>query len=239
MKQYTGVRFLLFANLPCSGRTEKINSVCGLGDSQLVHNHICVDSYWEFLTRSAEKKPELINYHIYLFGQRLLQGVCLLVFINAVQFLYRKRTFKGKFTWSKPQLQTEKQFSSALSSVFCSISKPHPNLEILAGFVHTGKRLHLLQRADSIERHKRQGADTDKKLTLGNTVTWVLQKSHLKTIHLDMLMSTEEATITLVLGRKQAKPEVSSKGACASSAQCCTSLVFAPKSFLWMLLLGC
>lgn len=72
MKQCMGVHFLLFANLPCSGRTEKINSVCGLGDSQLVHNHICVDSYWEFLTRSAEKKPELINYHIYLFGQRLL-----------------------------------------------------------------------------------------------------------------------------------------------------------------------
>lgn len=112
----------------------------------------------------------------------------------------------------------EKQFSSAFSSVFCSISKPHPNLEILAGFVHTGKRLHLLHRADSIDRHERQGADADKELTLGNTVTRVLQKSHLKTIHLDMLMSTKEATITLVLGRKQAKPEVSSKGACTSSA---------------------
>lgn len=112
----------------------------------------------------------------------------------------------------------EKQFSSAFSSVFCSITKPHRNLEILAGFVHTGKRLHLLQRADSIDRHKRQGADTDKELTLGNTVTRVLQKSHLKTIHLDMLMSTEEENITLVLGRKQAKPEVSSKGACTSSS---------------------
>lgn len=89
----------------------------------------------------------------------------------------------------------EKQFLSAFSSVFCSISKPHPNLEILAGFVHTGKRLHLLHRADSIDRHERQGADADKELTLGNTVTRVWQKSHLKTIHLDKLMSTEEATI--------------------------------------------
>lgn len=86
MKQYTGVRFLLFANLPCSGRTEKINSVCGLGDSQLVHNHICVDSYWEFLTRSAEKKPELINYHIIFLGNAFCRGFACLFLLTQSNF---------------------------------------------------------------------------------------------------------------------------------------------------------
>lgn len=95
MKQCTGVCFLLFANLPCSGRTEKIYLVCGLGDSQLVHNHICVDSYWEFPRRHAEKKPELINYHIYLFGQHLLQGFACLFLLTQSNFFIENGLSKG------------------------------------------------------------------------------------------------------------------------------------------------
>lgn len=63
-----------------------------------VHNHICVDSYWELSTRFSEEEPKLINNHIDIFGRQLFAGVCSPVFNKTVQFLYRKQTSGKEFT---------------------------------------------------------------------------------------------------------------------------------------------
>lgn len=126
--------------------------------------------------------------------------------------------------------------------VFSSISRTEPNLEIQVDFVHIHKKLCLPQTACSIDWYERKGMEKqgicpryiDKEHeTLRNTVTWDVQKSHLKTIHLEKFTAMEEPTIQRKNDTKHHQKQLA-----LDMPRVATFRYFHP-SILWILLLRC